>query len=791
MKTTYNWLKEYTNVPDAPDALAYRLTMLGLEVEEVISLERSFQGVVVGKVVEKSAHPNADKLSVCRVDVGAEEFTVVCGAPNVAVDQKVPFAKIGAKLPNGVQLKRVRIRGVESAGMICSESELGISSRSEGIMVLENGVQVGADFLDVVGEGDYLIDIDVTPNRPDCFGVLGIAREIATATETPFEKPAVHVAESATPVSQHIKVTIHDSDKCPRYTARYIEKIKVKPSPSWLAERLESIGIRSINNIVDVTNFVMMETGQPLHAFDCDLLAGGEINVRRATDGEEFTTLDDKTHKLHSECLLICDGEKPVAIGGVMGGRNSEVGADTVNILLESAYFDPANIRRTSKFLGLSTESSKRFERGVDPNGAVYALDRAAQLLAELGEGEVAKGIVDKYPKQISPIKISLRPERLRLLLGVAIPVRRIKSILTGLGFGVSGEKVLEVEVPTFRPDVILEADLVEEVGRVFGYDNIPSDFTAFIDQSEPANASEVITSHLKSTLVALGLSEVVTYDLIGKNDACIFLQEGEPVTLLKPLSEELSTLRTSLIPSLLHAACWNINHSNKNIKFFEVGSAFVADKKTVRENEHIAAVFTGAAGRISWKNKTAAVDVYEVKGCVEQLLTRNKVANWRFEPAGETSTVEQRLRVLAGKDVLGYLGKLTKAVLNHFSLEQPVFFFDLNLAKVHSALASKVTFSPIPKYPTVNRDIALVLDESIEAGEIIETVRKSGGKLLQNIEVFDVFTGKQVGSGLKSIALNLSFYSLERTLQEQEVEKAMQAVLHSLAKQFSARLRD
>ncbi|MCZ6819105.1 MAG: phenylalanine--tRNA ligase subunit beta [Calditrichaeota bacterium] len=791
MKTTYNWLKEYTDVPDAPDALAHRLTMLGLEVDEVVSLERSFQGVVVGKVVEKNAHPNADKLSVCRVDVGGEELSVVCGAANVAVGQKVPLAKVGAKLPNGVQLKRVKIRGVESEGMICSEIELGISSRSEGIMVLDNGAKIGADFLDVVGERDYLIDIDVTPNRPDCFGVLGIAREIATATETPFEKPAVHVVESTTPVSQHVKVTIHDSQKCPRYTARYIENIRVKPSPSWLAERLERVGIRSINNIVDVTNFVMMETGQPLHAFDYDLLTGGEINVRCAADGEEFMTLDDKTHKLHSECLLICDGEKPVALGGMMGGRNSEVSADTVNILLESAYFDPVNIRRTSKFLGISTESSKRFERGVDPNGAVYALDRAAQLLAELGEGDVAKGVVDKYPNRISPIKIKLRPERVRLLLGVAIPVPRIRTILTGLGFGVSGEEVLEVEVPTFRPDVVLEADLVEEVGRVFGYDNIPSDFSAVIDQSVPANASEALTSRLKSTLVALGLSEVVTYDLIGKDAARSFLQEGEPVTLIKPLSEELSTLRTSLIPSLLHTVCWNINHFNKNIKFFEVGNTFVADNKAVREYEHIAAVFTGAVAMISWQNKSAPVDVYDVKGCVEQLLTRNKVANCRFKPAEETSTVEQRLQVFAGEDVLGYLGKLTGSVLNHFSLEQPVFFFDLNLAKVHSACTSKVTFTPIPKYPPINRDLALIIDESIEAGKIIETVRKSGGQLLKNIEVFDVFTGEQIGTGLKSIALNLSFYSLERTLQEQEVEKAMQAVLQSLAKQFSARLRD
>ncbi|MFQ5677036.1 MAG: phenylalanine--tRNA ligase subunit beta, partial [bacterium] len=430
MKVTSNWLKSYTDFDLSPEALVYTLTMLGLEVDSLQPIVWDVDGVVVGKVTKKSPHPNADRLSICEVDVGSKSLEIVCGAPNVAEGQKVPVALEGTRLANGVVIKPTSIRGVESQGMICSEVELGISSRGDGIMVLDQDVRPGEEFGNMLEGGDSVIDIDVSPNRPDCFGAIGIARDLAAVLGTALTKPDVHFVEGSKSIAELITIDILDPVKCPRYSARYISNVEIKPSPWWLAQKLEAVGVRSINNVVDVTNYVMMETGQPLHAFDYDLLRGRKINVRTAAAGEKFTTLDNETHTLNSECLMICDGEGPVAIGGVMGGLNSEVSARTKNVLLESAHFDPVNVRRTSKFLGISTEASRRFERGVDPNGTLYALDRAAQLIAELSGGQIAKGHADVYPKKIAPGTLNLRVQRVEQLLGISVPPSEIKLIV-------------------------------------------------------------------------------------------------------------------------------------------------------------------------------------------------------------------------------------------------------------------------------------------------------------------------------------------------------------------------
>ncbi|MFQ6116387.1 MAG: phenylalanine--tRNA ligase subunit beta, partial [bacterium] len=486
MKITVDWLKSYVDFNYSPEELANTLTMLGLEVDALEYQSREFDGVVVGQVIKKVNHRNSSNLWVCEVDIGRKKLSIVCGAPNVQVGQKVPVAPEGTSLPNGKVIKLSNIKGIESHGMICSEAELGISSRSEQIMVLEKHAEVGRKLKDVLGQGEVVIDVDVTPNRPDCFGVIGIAREIATAAGAKLRKPKINLSEGEPPITDSISIEILDPEKCPRYTARFIGNVTIKPSPWWLAQKLEAVGIRSINNVVDVTNYVMMETGQPLHAFDYDLLEGKKIIVRTASHGEKFTTLDEKKHTLGSNCLMICDGERAVAIGGVMGGLNSEVSDNTKNVLLECAYFDPVSIRRTSKFLDVSTESSRRFERGTDPNGLIYALDRAAQLIADLSGGEVAKGVVDVYPNSIEPKRIVLRPERVQDVLGKAISRSEIKSLMSALEFKISENKDLEIEVPTFRPDITREADLIEEVVRLHGYDNIPADTTALIEQLEP-----------------------------------------------------------------------------------------------------------------------------------------------------------------------------------------------------------------------------------------------------------------------------------------------------------------
>ncbi len=790
MKITYNWLKQYVDFDASPEELVKQLTMLGLEVDSVVAECINFDGIVVGHVTDKQSHPDADKLSVCQVDVGSEICTIVCGAPNVDIGQNVPVATVGTRLPGGLKIKKSKIRGVESYGMICSEMELGLSEASDGIMILDSNLEIGSPFQDVLGEPDYLLDVDVTPNRPDCFGILGIARDIAADANSKFQRPLVKLEESIKSVKDTIKVSIHDSDKCPRYTARFIGNVEVKPSPLWLVRRLQQIGIRPINNIVDITNFVMMETGQPLHAFDYGLIEGHEIQVRCADDGEMFTTLDGKKHTLNSDNLLICDNAKSVALAGIMGGQNSEVSDKTVNVLLESAYFDPVNVRRSAKSLGISTESSKRFERGVDPNGVDYALDRAAQLIAELASGEVAKGIADEYPKQIRPITLSLRPGRVKLLLGVEVPTITIKTVLSNLGFGVDGDDVLAVVVPTFRPDVTREADLIEEVGRVYGYDNIPADFSAVVQQNAPVHEMQQTEALVKTTLAGFGFSEVVTYNLVSKKSALLFASEDQHVYLINPLSEDLSTLRPNLLVSLLNSVRWNRNRSIKDLKFFELGTAFSVESERPVEHQRLTGIVTGNLQEKSWRGESSPVDFYTIKGFVEHLLQRCHMPQPRFELQESLSVCSNGLVVYCENEAIGSFGELSTHVLKTFDIEQPVFYFDLDFAPFEKYGAGNTSFEPIPKFPFVHRDLALVVAETVAAQDVLTEVETSAGPLLSNVHVFDVYRGAQVDEGEKSLALGLTFISHERTLKEKEIDKQMAKVLRAMEAKFSAHLR-
>jgi len=791
MKVTYNWLKEYADFDYSPEKLVERLTMIGHEVDDLAEKSPEFEGVVVGHVLKKEKHPNADKLSLCKVDVGnGESLSIICGAPNVAAGQKVPVAINGAKLPGGFKIKKTKIRGVESNGMICSEAELKLSNRAEGIMVLDDALEPGSDFKKLLGKGDYMIDIDVTPNRPDCFGVLGIARDVATSAKTELKKPYAVPEESGKDVNNFIKVNIWDEERCPRYSARYIENIKIKPSPLWLVQQLERVGIRSINNVVDVTNFVMMETGQPLHAFDYNFVAGGEINVRCAKDGEEFVTLDDKSHKLNSEVLLICDRDKAVALGGIMGGQNSEVSQDTTSVLLESAYFNPKNIRRSSKYLSISSESSKRFERGVDPNGVIYALNRAADLIAKLGDGEVARGTVDVYPNKINPLKIRLRPERVKLLLGLSIDSNEMESILQSLGFNVEGENEFMVEVPTFRPDVTLEADLIEEIARVYGFDNIPADTSCVIEQDIAANDEEDFVQKVKHTLLALGFSEAVTFDLVSNEMANSFLTAGEAVKLVNPLSEEMAVLRESLIPSLLNSVRWNINRGEKDLKLFEVGTGIKKLDKKITEVAKLTGVMTGKTFSDTWKNKYQPTDFYDLKGVIQLLLQRCRIADFNLMPFNSNFVTGQALAIKVNNRELGHFGQLDLKILKSFAIEQSVFYFELLLNALQDASENEITFTSISKYPPVIRDLAVVLKNEIASETLVQAVSSEGGKFLKEVHVFDVFKGKQLGEGVKSIALNLTFSSMERTLTEGEIDKQIEKILNKLKSDFSADLR-
>lgn len=793
MKVTYSWLKSLVDFDYSPDELVEVLTMLGLEVDSIDNKVWNFDGMVVGQVTNKIAHRNSDKLWICEVNIGDRHLSVVCGAPNVEVGQKVAVAPENSRLPDGTMIRKARIRGVESEGMICSELELGISSRGDEIMVLDDKVEQGRKLQEVLGKGEVIIDIDVTPNRPDCFGVIGIAREIAAVSGTALNKPNPAVREDSSDIHDLISINILDQDKCPRYSARFIGGVEIKPSPWWLAQRLEAVGIRSINNVVDVTNYVMMETGQPLHAFDYALLKGEEINVRTASEGQGFTTLDDRSHSLSSECLMICDSERLVAIGGIMGGLNSEVSDKTRDILLESAYFDPVNIRRTSKYLGVSTESSKRFERGTDPNGTLYALDRAAQLMSELANGTVAKGQVDVYPTPIKPKKVRLRMHRVELLLGKNIPLQQTRTILSKLGLKVEekSNQEFDVKIPTFRPDLTREADLVEEIARVYGYDNIERNTLAVIQQLRPKNLVEDTLRKVESYLISSGASQVVTYCMISKADAEMFSGGRALIRLTNPISEDLSHLRPSLIPGLLNAMRWNINRRNASLSFFEIGTVFQKAEDRIVENQQLTAALTGHAIENSWKAESKNYDIYDIKGLASSLLDRNSGASWRFRTYSTSFTNNKTLSLEIDNQFLGFIGEVDRRVLERFEIQQPVFVLDLDFSKFLDAITTQRQFSPIPKFPPISRDIAVVVTDDTESEAVWREIRQNGGEDLMKVELFDVFASEQIGKGLKSLAYNLTFYSLRRTLTDQEVDLQIKAILDSLASKFGARLRD
>jgi phenylalanyl-tRNA synthetase beta chain len=793
MKVTYSWLKSLTDFNFTPKELVTRLTMAGLEVDSVHHQNWEFDGVVVGEVLKKNQHHESDHLWICDVNVGKRKLSIVCGAPNVEVGQKVPVAPEGTRLPGGQVIQRTKIRGVDSEGMICSEAELGISSNGEGIMVLDDNVKFGAKLRDVIGSGDIILDVDVTPNRPDCFGAIGIAREIATLAGSKLKLPKVNFREDRKPISSFVQIKILDPDKCPRYTARFIGDVQIKPSPWWLRQRLEAIGIRSINNVVDVTNFVMMETGQPLHAFDYDLLKGRRIVVKKAKTGDEFTTLDGKTHKLTSNSLMICDAKRPVGIGGIMGGVNSEVSIATKNILLESAYFDPVNTRRTCKNLGISTESSRRFERGTDPNGVVYALNRAAQLIAELSGGAIAKGLIDVYPKRIKPKRTKLRNERIKRLLGVSVPSSNVKSILTRLGFKIVAKNVagFTVEVPTFRPDVTREADLIEEVARVHGFENIPEATVVEIDQLTPGNRGEQFARAIKQQLTAGGLSEILTYSLLSKKLANLFSDETKLVDVVNPISSDFSTLRPSLLPGLVNIVRWNVNRKNYNLRLFEIGNVFAKDAKGISESKKISAALTGAAFADNWKQKSPGFDIYDVKGIVENLLRRNNVAGFSFKPVDVTFGKKTSLSIEYSGQLLGLIGELKAEILAQFDVEQPVYFFEMDFASLLEKAHGWKLYSPIPKFPPVIRDIAILVHESLDTGPIANDIHKNGGEFLKQVNLFDVFVGQQIEPGYKSLAFTLTFFSARRTLTEEEVDSQIGRILDSLNNNFAARLRE
>jgi phenylalanyl-tRNA synthetase beta chain len=801
MIVTYNWLKEFVDCDITTAELADLLTMLGLEVEGVSSRFDGMDEVVVAVVEQKQQHPNADKLSLCTVNNGKELLPVVCGAQNFAAGDKVALAQVGAVLPGNFKIKRSKIRGVESCGMLCSEKELGMAEDSDGIMILPSDAVPGTPLFDALGLKDTVFEIGLTPNRADCLSVIGIAREIAAKLKKKVTYPAVAFPPDVKNVDAVAQVVIEAPDLCPRYTARYVSGCTVAPSPQWLVNRLQSVGLRAINNVVDVTNYVLMEYGHPLHAFDYRMLDGGKIVVRKADEGEKFTSLDGQERILSRDDLTIRDGRRVVALAGIMGGENSEISPATTDILLESAYFDPSTVRRTSKRLGLHTESSHRFERGTDWNVLPLALDRAASLIAELAGGTIVGSRIDVHPVTIAPKFVNVRIDRINSILGLELTLDEIADLFVNLEFTVQflDQGVIAVGIPSFRVDLEREIDLVEEVARLNGYDKIPFTMpTARVFSDRPPRPQRM-ERQLRDLLVGLGFNEVVNFGFIAPDVYDRILLDKDDfrrnsVALLNPLVEEQSVMRTTLLPGILETAARNCSYRILSQKIFELRRVYhpKEGKELPDEPLTLAGLVTGQRYPEGWNQPREQVDFFDAKGVAENVLQDFRIqgvsfSNRDIEPfyhPGKACTL-----ILDGK-VLGTIGELHPAVQGSFSFERPVYYFEIDCERLFAASNETIAAVPPSRFPETFRDIAMLLAEEVPAAEIVACIRSLNAKDIGGVEIFDLYHGEHVPPGQKSVAVRVKYCSSERTLTDDEVTRSNQKVIDNLRNKLNAVLR-
>jgi phenylalanyl-tRNA synthetase beta chain len=791
MKISYNWLKDYLALSVDAHELAGKLSLRGLEVEEVMEYRIDFPNVVVGKVISMEAHPNADKLKICVVDTDMEHLAIVCGAPNVQAGQKVVVAKEGASLPNGLKIQRSKIRGQDSQGMICSREELGLENKSEGIWVLPDDLKVGLPLHRALNfETDYILDIAVTPNRPDCLSHLGVAREIGALLQTEVVKPSPVFKEGKKLAQDEVTISIECPETCPRYSARLIREINVGPSPGWLVKRLEAVGMRSINNVVDITNYVMLETGQPLHAFDFDLILHQRIIVRESVENEKFVTLDDKSHTLKKGTVLICDGERPVAIGGIMGGLNSEVSQHTRHILLESAYFKPENIQKSSRYLGLTTEASQRFERGTDPNGVPYAADRASQLIAEICGGQIYKEIVDVYPRTIESKTIPLKTEKINNLLGTRLSSQQMIKLLQPIGLKIDEGSIV---IPTFRPDLERVADIAEEVARLYGLDHIPANRKCNIYYNIQRNELDYFTDILKNILTGMGFQEIVTGSMIN-SETWSLLTDHKIYPILNPISKDMSGMRNSLVPSMAQVIQHNINRRKKDLRLFEINRIFIPKEDLEQppvEEKKLALAICGKRDGGEWYSSEQYVDFYDIKGIVESFLSKISLDNWHFISYSHFAVDIDSLAVVAGKKPIGFFGRIAKRICDFYELGEDVFVAEISISDLMERRQVNPNYQQIPRFPASERDLAFILDEETTAGEVEKTIREQAEIFLTEIKLFDIYRGKQIEEGKKSLAFRLTFQSPEKTLNEEEINRSVLKIIQGVSKVHNAKLRE
>ena len=793
MKVSLNWLKDYLDVSGTAEEISDTLTALGLEASFEYT-GKSFTGIVLGKVIECGPHENADKLSVCEVDIGdGENYSIVCGAPNVKSGIHVPVAKVGATLNNGeFKIKQAKLRGVESHGMICSERELAISDEHEGIMILDTKAKLGTPIEEILTfKEDTLFEIDLTPNRGDCLSHLGVARELGIGSDVDVKRRAVELNESTIPTSNEIKVTIENKDTCPRYAARVVKGVKVRPSPQWLIDRLASIGQSSINNIVDAANYVLMDSGHPLHTFDLDTVSGNEIIVRYAKNGEKFTTLDDEQRDLKDFHLLICDGEKPIALAGIMGGAKSQIADETTNILIESAYFSPTVVRQGAKVLDLSTEASRRFERDTDMDGIIPAINQLAALIVEVGGGEICKGVVDEYPAEKNPRTFDFSIEKCEALLGVHIPQKKIETIFNSLQIAFKNKNgSFQCTIPTFRNDLEREVDLHEEVARVIGYDNIPSSAQFTGSYNSFVEDEQKLDSLLRVQLKSLGFHEHYSNSLQHEKDTQHFAG-GDAVQLKNPLSLDMAFIRNSIIPGILMAASHNEKRQEKGFKLFEIGAIHNQSKKSAtgsKEKFHLGLLWYGES-QSHWRNYEDR-DLFRIKGEITQILQSVGLVNVSFKIGNETG-FQITLKIYSGKTQIGSVGIPDSKILKQYDVKVIPTVCDLSLQNLRELWQNrKLGYSPPPAFPSMSRDIALQVSQVLPAEDLLSTIRKEGGKTLKNTSLFDVYQPDEVGDNNKSLAFSLKFQSETVTLTDTEVDADVEKILNSLKKAHGATQR-
>ncbi|MGN1402549.1 MAG: phenylalanine--tRNA ligase subunit beta [Bacillus sp. (in: firmicutes)] len=804
MFVSYKWLQQYVDLSGVSAAeLADKITKSGIEVEGVEKKSEGIKGVVVGHVLEKVKHPQADKLNVCQVDIGAEEpVQIVCGAPNVDAGQKVAVATVGAVLPGNFKIKKAKLRGEASHGMICSLQELGFESKliakeySSGIFVFPNDVEVGSDALIQLGLDDDILELSLTPNRSDALSMLGVAYEVAAILGKEVKWPETKTSESEEKAESMVSVEVKATEANPLYTAKVIKDVKVGPSPLWMQTALMAAGIRPHNNVVDITNYVLLEYGQPLHAFDYDKVGTGKIVVRNAQAGEKITTLDETERTLEPHNLVITNGQEPIALAGVMGGANSEVSETTTTVLLESAYFTGASVRRTSKEQGLRSEASARYEKGVDPIRVRPAAERAAALMEQYAGGTVLAGTVEVNELAIKPSVITITLGKINSLLGTSITMPEVEQIFKALQFEVEidGEN-LTVTVPTRRGDITIQEDLVEEVARLYGYDNIPKTLPVTSGTAGKLTDYQAKRREVRRYLEGAGLYQAITYALTSPEKATAFaLDKKEVVRLAMPMSEERSTLRQSIVPQLLEVVKYNVARQIDSVALYETGTVFLASEGDVlpEEREHVAGILTGVWHSQLWQGEKKAVDFYVAKGILDGLFKKlgiegqiayQAVTDLDGMHPGRTAAV-----TLDGV-YIGYVGQVHPNVEKQYDVKE-TYVFELSLERLLNKQTEVIAYTTIPRYPSITRDIALVVEKQAIVGDLKAIITEAGGRLLTDVTVFDLYEGDKMEAGKKSIAFSLKYQDPEKTLTDEEVTKAHDKVLAAVKEKAGAELR-